>query len=155
MTMSSGKRNILLISAGGSFLAPFMVSALIVAIPTIGTEFSMDAVFMSRLATVFILAAAMFLVNDGRHLRSEVGLFPGNRQYFLSALAAALAPSATILIVAHFLTGVGAAMIFGTSFAFLSLSLSERERGEALGINMAANLTGFALGFFLGGLFTD
>ena len=46
-------------------------------------------------------------------------------------------------------------MIFGTSFALLSLSLSERERGEALGINMAANLTGFALGFFLGGHFTD
>ena len=45
-------------------------------------------------------------------------------------------------------------MIFGTSFALLSLSLSESERGEALGINIASNLTGFALGFFLGGLLT-
>jgi MFS family permease len=59
----------------------------------------------------------------------------------VSALLAALAPSASVLIAARFLTGIGAAMIFGTSFALLSLSLSESERGGALGINIASNLT--------------
>jgi MFS family permease len=72
--------------------------------------------------------------------------------YFISGLLAALAPNALVLIIARFVTGLGAAMIFGTSFALLSLSLSERERGEALGINIGANITGFAVGFFLGGL---
>lgn len=152
---SSAKRNILMISAGGSFLAPFMVSALIVAIPTIGVEFSMDAVAMSWLANVFFLAASMFLIPFGR-LADIVGVKKifsiGIGFYFLSALLAALAPSAPVLIAARFLTGIGAAMIFGTSFALLSLSLSESERGGALGINIASNLTGFALGFFLGGL---
>jgi MFS family permease len=51
-----------------------------------------------------------------------------------------------VLIAARFMTGLGAAMVFGTSFALLSLSLSERERGEALGINIASNLTGLAFG---------
>lgn len=146
-----------MISAGGSFLAPFMVSALTVAIPNIGIEFKMDAVAMSWLATVFFLAASMFLIPFGR-LADILGVkrifSTGIGIYFISALLAALAPSAPVLIVARFTTGLGAAMIFGTSFALLSLSLSERERGAALGINIASNITGFALGFFLGGIFT-
>ena len=157
MATTSAKRNILMISACGSFLAPFMVSALIVAIPTIGIEFSMGAVEMSWLATVFFLAASMFLIPFGR-LADIFGVKKifsiGIVIYFVSAALAALAPNASILIAARFLTGLGAAMIFGTSFALLSLSLSEGERGEALGINIASSLTGFALGFFLGGLLT-
>lgn len=157
MATPIAKRNILMISAGGSFLAPFMVSSLIVAIPTIGVEFSMDAVAMSWLATVFFLAASMFLIPFGR-LADIFGVKKifsiGIVIYFVSASLAALAPNAPVLIAARFLTGLGAAMIFGTSLALLSLSLSERERGEALGINIASNLTGFALGFFVGGLLT-
>ena len=112
---------------------------------------------MSWLATVFFLAASMFLIPFGR-LADILGVkrifSTGIGIYFISALLAALAPSAPVLIVARFTTGLGAAMIFGTSFALLSLSLSERERGAALGINIASNITGFALGFFLGGIFT-
>lgn len=157
MASSPAKRSILMISAGGSFLAPFMVSALIVAIPTIGNEFNMDAVAMSWLATVFFLAASMFLIPFGR-LADIFGVKKifsiGIGIYFVSGILSALAPNAMVLIAARFMTGLGAAMIFGTSFALLSLSLSECERGEALGINIASNLTGFALGFFLGGLLT-
>ncbi len=157
MAASLAKRNILIISACGSFLAPFMVSALIVAIPTIGIEFSMSAVEMSWLATVFFLAASMFLIPFGR-LADIFGVKKifsiGIAIYFVSAALAALAPNAPILIAARFLTGLGSAMIFGTSFALLSLSLPEGERGKALGINIASSLTGFALGFFLGGFVT-
>jgi len=74
--------------------------------------------------------------------------------YIISALLASLSPSSMILTTARFLTGIGAAMIFGTSFAILSLSLPESERGQALGINIAGSLLGFALGFQAGGLLT-
>lgn len=157
MAPSSSKRHLLMISAGGSFLAPFMVSALTVAIPTIGVEFKMDAIAMSWLATVFFLAASMFLIPFGRlaDIYGVKRVFSiGVGIYFISALFAAIAPSAPILIMARFMTGIGAAMVFGTSFALLSLSLSEKERGAALGINIASNITGFALGFFLGGVLT-
>ena len=134
-----------------------MVSALIVAIPTIGIEFSMSAVEMSWMATVFFLSASMFLIPFGR-LADIFGVKKifsiGIAIYFVSAALAALAPNASTLIVSRFMTGLGSAMIFGTSFALLSLSLSEGERGKALGINIASSLTGFALGFFLGGLLT-
>lgn len=157
MVSKTGKKYLMLISAGGSFLAPFMVSALIVAIPTISKEFSMSAAEMSWLATAFFLAASMFLLPFGRiaDLFGVKRVFTaGISVYFFSALLAALAPSSEALIAARFLTGMGAAMIFGTSFALLSLSLPENERGQALGANIAANLLGFSLGFQAGGLLT-
>ena len=157
MTSSTDKKYIMLISAGGSFLAPFMVSSLIVAIPTIGKEFSMSAAEMSWLSTAFFLSASMFLLPFGRAADIfgikrvfTVGVYV----YFISALLAALSPSPMILIAARFLTGIGAAMIFGTSFALLSLSLPKKEQGQALGVNIAGNLLGFALGFQASGLLT-
>jgi MFS family permease len=93
MASNVGKKYILLISAGGSILAPFMVSSLIVAIPTIGREFSMRASEMSVLATAFFLAASMFLVPFGR-LADIYGVKKifgfGICIYFVSALLAAL-----------------------------------------------------------------
>lgn len=157
MPSSIRKKYLLLISASGSFLAPFMVSSLIVAIPAIGKEFSMSAAEMSWMSTAFFLAASMFLLPCGRAADIfgvkrifSVGIYV----YFISALLASLAPSSMILTTARFLTGIGAAMIFGTSFAILSLSLPESERGQALGINIAGSLLGFALGFQAGGLLT-
>ncbi|MFB3765567.1 MAG: MFS transporter [Methanotrichaceae archaeon] len=157
MAADPDKKSILLITASGSFLAPFMVSSLIVAIPAIGREFSMSAVEMSQLATAFFLAASMFLVPFGRaaDILGVKRIFTaGIYIYLFSALLAAFAPSSLILIGARFLTGVGAAMIFGTSFALLSLTLPQSERGQALGINISASLLGFALGFQIGGLLT-
>jgi MFS family permease len=157
MASSTGKKYLLLISASGSFLAPFMVSSLIVAIPAIGKEFLMSAAEMSWMLTAFFLAASMFLLPCGRAADIfgvkrvfTVGIYV----YFISALLAFISPSSMILTTARFLTGIGAAMIFGTSFAILSLSLPENERGQALGINIAGNLLGFALGFQAGGLLT-
>jgi MFS family permease len=155
MASPTGKNYILLISAAGSFLAPFMVSSLVVAIPAIGKEFFMSAVEMSWLSTAFFLAASMFLLPFGRaaDIFGVKRIFTmGIYVYFISAFIAALSPNSMVLTAARFLTGIGAAMIFGTSFALLSLSLPERERGQALGINISGNLFGFALGFQAGGL---
>ncbi|RXE55306.1 hypothetical protein ABH15_11065 [Methanoculleus taiwanensis] len=157
MTSPAGRRNALITVALASSLAPFMVAGTIVAIPTIGEEFAVDPVTLSWVPTAFFLAAAMFLVPFGRvaDIYGVKKVFSiGVAVYFASALLAAAAPSAPILIGARFFTGVGAAMIFGTSFALLSLVLPDTERGTALGTNIAATYTGFALGFLLGGLLT-
>ncbi len=157
MTSPAGRRNALLTTALGSSLAPFMVAGLTVAVPTIGIEFAIDPVTLSWVPTAFFLAAAMFLVPFGRiaDIYGVKRVFTtGIYVYVVSALLAAFAPSAQVLIGARFLTGIGAAMIFGTSFALLSLALPETQRGTALGTNIAAGYTGFALGFLLGGLLT-
>jgi MFS family permease len=157
MVSRAGRRYTLLAVALGSSLAPFMVAGLTVAIPSVGEEFATDPVTLSWIPTAFFLAAAMFLIPFGRiaDIYGVKRLFSiGLAVYFVSALIAALAPTAAVLIGARFLTGTGAAMIFATSFALLGLVLPDSERGAALGVNIAASFGGFALGFLGGGLLT-
>jgi MFS family permease len=152
------RRIVLFTSALGSSLAPFMVSSLIVALPTIGRDFSADAVWLGWLTTAFFLAAATFLVPLGRFadIYGVKKIFTaGIMIYGFSAFLCALAPSILFLIAARFLTGIGAAMIFGTSIALLSLVFPEEDRGIAIGINVTAMSAGFLLGFLAGGYLTS
>jgi EmrB/QacA subfamily drug resistance transporter len=157
MASDTAKRNVLIASALGSSLAPFMVSALIVALPTIGHEFSADAASLGWVTTIFFLAAALFLVPFGRiaDIYGVKKVFTtGIFVYLLSVILCSIAPDIRFLIGARFITGIGAGMIFGTSIALLSLVFSESERGKAIGINVAAMSVGFLLGSFVGGILT-
>jgi MFS family permease len=157
MASDTAKRNVLIASALGSSLAPFMVSALIVALPTIGREFSADTASLGWVTNIFFLAAALFLVPFGRiaDIYGVKKVFTtGVFVYFLSVLLCSSAPDIRFLIGARFITGIGAGMIFGTSIALLSLVFSESERGKAIGINVAAMSVGFLLGSFAGGILT-
>jgi MFS family permease len=66
MNEASLKRSALLIATLASFLTPYMVSSINIALPAMGREFQMSAVLMSWVPTSYILAAAMFLVPFGR-----------------------------------------------------------------------------------------
>lgn len=157
MVSDVSRRNVLIAAALGSSLAPFMVSALIVALPSIGKEFSADAASLGWVTSIFFLAAAVFLVPFGR-IADQSGIKRiytiGIGIYLLSALLCISAPDIRVLIAARFVTGIGAGMIFGTSIALVSLVYPEAERGKAIGINVTAMAVGFLLGFFLGGLLT-
>jgi Arabinose efflux permease len=157
MVSDTSRRNVLIASALGSSLAPFMVAGLLVALPTIGQEFGADASSLGWLTNVFFLAAAVFLVPMGRvaDVRGAKKVFTfGIGIYLVSVLFCVAAPSIHFLIGARFLTGIGASMVFGTSIALLSLVFPIEERGKAIGINVTAMSVGFLLGFFLGGLLT-
>jgi MFS family permease len=157
MVSDSSRRKVLLAAALGSSLAPFMVSAFIVALPSIGREFSADAAMLGWVTSAFFLAAAVFLVPIGR-LADRSGIkkifTAGIGVYAISSLLVIFAPSVEALIAARFVTGIGAAMIFGTSIALVSLVFPEAERGKAIGINVTAMAVGFLLGFFSGGFLT-
>lgn len=131
-----------------------MVSALVVALPTIGKEFSTDAVLLGWITSAFFLGAAVFLVPIGglAAIHGVKRVFSmGIAIYGVSALLCLLSPSAMFLIAARFLTGIGAAMIFGTSIALLSLVFPPEERRKAIGFNVMAMTLGFLLGFLAGG----
>jgi EmrB/QacA subfamily drug resistance transporter len=141
-----------------SFLTPFMASALNVALPSIGQEFSMDALLLGWVATSFLLAAAMFLVPFGRiaDIYGRKRIFTlGTALFTVASLMAGLSPSATVLISARALQGIGSAMIFGTGVAILTSVFPAAERGRVLGINVAAVYLGLSLGPTIGGLLTQ
>jgi len=148
----------LVISTLASFLTPFMGSSTNIALPSIGREFSINAVVLGWIATSYILAAAMLLVPLGRiadiYGRKKVftiGIFV----YTVASLFCALSSSAVALIAFRILLGAGGAMIFGTSVAILTSAFPLGERGKALGINVAATYLGLSLGPILGGFFTQ
>jgi EmrB/QacA subfamily drug resistance transporter len=157
MSDTSLKRPALVIATFASFLTPFMVSSINIALPAIGKEFQMSAVLMSWVPTSYILSAAMFLVPFGRladiHGRKRV-FANGMGIFTLSSLALAFSSSAGMLITLRVLQGFGSAMIFGTGMAILTSVFPAAERGRVLGINVAAVYLGLSLGPVLGGFLT-
>lgn len=157
MSSNTERRIVLLVAAMASFLTPFMSSAINVALPEIGREFSMSAVSLSWVATAYLLAAAVFLVPAGRladiHGRKRVFSL-GVLVYTASAVLAAASPAGFLLIGARLIEGLGGAMIFGTGTAMLTSVYPPRERGRVLGINVATVYLGLSLGPTLGGILT-
>ncbi len=156
-TAGVDRRVVLTVAAMASFLTPFMGSSLNIALPSIGAEFSTDAVTLSWVSTAYLLAAAVFLVPFGR-----VADLTGRRRVFLIGIAGysavsllcTLAPSHGVLIALRALQGFTDAMMFGTSIAIVTSVYPPEQRGMALGITVASVYAGGALGPFLGGLLT-
>lgn len=150
------RRTALVAANLAAFLTPFMSSAINVALPSIGKEFSMSAVALGWVATAFMLLAAMCLVPVGR-LADIVGrkkiFAAGLGLHTAATVLAALAPSGPVLIAARGLQGIGGAMIFGTAIAVLTSVFPPGERGRVLGLNTAATYLGLSLGPVLGGFF--
>jgi MFS family permease len=62
----TSKKVVLLVATIASFMVPFMFSAVNIALPTLATELSVDAVTLGWIATVHLLSSAAFLVPFGR-----------------------------------------------------------------------------------------
>jgi EmrB/QacA subfamily drug resistance transporter len=149
---------VLLIAVLAGFLTPFDGSAVNIALPSIGSEFHMDVISLSWIATAYLLAAALFLVPFGK-----IADIYGQKKIFLygiSIFAAAsfvmtMVPSPNLLIAIRVIQGLGSGMIFGTTVAILSSVFPPGERGKALGIYITSVYFGLSLGPFLGGVLTQ
>jgi EmrB/QacA subfamily drug resistance transporter len=148
----------LLIASMSSFLTPFTGSSINIALPSIGEQFKLDAVTLSWVATIYLLAAAMFLVPFGRlaDIRGRKMIYRiGIIIDMLGSLLCAFSPSGSWLLVFRAMQGLGGAMIFGTGVAILTSVFPPQERGKALGWNVAATYLGLSLGPLAGGYFTQ
>lgn len=152
------KKAALLVSTLASFLTPFMASSVNIALPSIGTEFSMDAISLSWVSTSFLLTGVMFLVPFGRladiYGRKRIFIY-GILLHTLSSLLAAASTSGLMLIASRALQGVGGSMIFGTGVAILTSVYPVSERGRVLGFNVASVYLGLSLGPVIGGILTQ
>lgn len=152
------KKAALLVAVMASFLTPFTVSSVNIALPAIASEFRADAIVLGWIATSYLLSAAVFLVPSGRmaDIKGRKRVFGlGVAVFTLASILAVLSFSAEMLIAARTLQGVGSAMIFGTGIAILTSVYPADERGKVLGINIAAVYTALSLGPFLGGVLTQ
>lgn len=152
------KRVSLIILTLSSFLTPFAVSSVNIALPSIGREFAMDAISLSWVPSAYILSSATLLVPFGRvaDLYGRKKIFSyGILIYTVSSLFLALSSSAGMVIGFRVIQGIGAAMIFAPAVAILTSVFPAEERGKALGINVAAVYSGLSLGPVVGGFLTQ
>jgi EmrB/QacA subfamily drug resistance transporter len=152
------RRVALLAASLSSFLTPFMDSAANVALPSIVGDLAMDAVSFSWIRTAYLLAAAMLLVPVGKiaDIYGRKKIFACGMVIFtLAALLIGFSNSASMLISTRVLQGIGSAMIFGTGIAILTSVFPPGERGQVLGINVAAVYFGLSLGPSIGGFLTE
>jgi EmrB/QacA subfamily drug resistance transporter len=152
------KRITLFAVAMTSFLTPFNISSVNIALPAIGKEFSMDAVSLGWVSMAYLLASAMFLVPIGK-----IADIYGRKKLFIIGIAlfsaastsTVLCTSGRMLIGFQVFQGIGTAMIYGTGTALLTSVFPAQERGKTLGISVTATYLGLSLGPFLGGLLTS
>jgi len=152
------KKAALIVSTLASFLTPFMASSINIALPSIGREFSLDAISLSWVTTVYLLTAAMLLVPFGRladiYGRKKIFTY-GVLLHTVASVLAASSFSGSMLIASRALQGAGGSMVFGTGVAILTSVYPASDRGRVLGFNVASVYLGLSLGPVLGGILTQ
>jgi len=156
-TDESLEKTALTVATLTSFMGPFTISSVNVALPTIQSEFSADAVVLSWVATSYLLAIAVFLVPFGKvaDIYGRKKIFAlGLMIYTSSSLLAIFSFSMTALIAMRVLQGVGAAMFVTTGMAIITSIFPPARRGKAIGIYVSAVYIGLSVGPFAGGFLT-
>ena len=148
----------LTIASLSSFITPFMISSINIALPGIGKDFQTDAVLLSWVATAYLLSAAVSLVPFGKladiYGRKKVYRI-GISLFTFTSFLSAISTSAPMLIVFRIFQGAGSAMVFATGIAILTSVYPPEERGKVLGIAVAAVYIGLSCGPFFGGFLTQ
>jgi EmrB/QacA subfamily drug resistance transporter len=152
------ERSALFVATLTSFMGPFMVSSVNVALPAIQGELAMNAVQLGWISTAYLLATAVVLVPAGKvaDIYGRKKIFcHGLIIYTLASAAAVFAGSAVWLIALRALQGAGAAMFITTGTAILTSIFPPARRGRAMGIYVAAVYCGLSAGPFVGGFMTQ
>ncbi len=152
------EKSALFVATLSSFMGPFIISSVNVALPAIQKEFSADAVALSWVATALLLAITIFLIPMGKigdiYGRKKVFTW-GLAVYTLASLMGAFTNSMPMLIAVRVFQGLGAAMFVTTGMAILTSVFPPHKRGRAIGVYVAAVYIGLSVGPFAGGFLTQ
>ena len=155
MNDRSAKLTALTIASLSSFITPFMLSSINIALPVIGKEFKTDAVLLSWIATSYLLAAAVSLLPFGKlaDIYGRKKIFTlGMSLFLVMSFFCAVSVSAPMLIFFRVFQGAASSMCFATGMAILISVYPPQERGKVLGIAVAATYSGLSCGPFFGGI---
>ncbi len=131
-----------------------MMSAVGVALPTIGRFFGASAVSLALVEMVYILAVTLFLLPLGRlaDITGRKKIFvSGVGLFVLATILLPFSPSIAVFIAIRFLQGIGVSCTVSTSVAILSSVVPKETRGKAMGIIVACVYLGLSAGPTLAG----
>ncbi|MDX8520731.1 MFS transporter [Mesorhizobium dulcispinae] len=126
-----------------------------VALPTLSTAFSASFPAVQWVVLAYLLVITALIVSVGR-LGDLVGrrllMVAGLALFSAASLAAALAPTLPLLIVARAAQGLGAAVMMALTIAFVGETVPKQRTGSAMGLLGTMSAIGTALGPSLGGV---
>ena len=158
MSWTNTQKSALTIAAITSFLNPFLISAVNVALPAIEKAFGMDAVTLSWVITSYLLSSAVLLLPMGKtaDMKGIKKVFTiGVVIFSLTTFLCGISTSGTMLIVFRVFQGIGGSMTMTTAPAILVIAFPQEQRGRVLGISVSAVYLGLATGPFVGGILTQ
>lgn len=140
------------------FMAPFMLTSVGVALPSLGRDLGASAVQLGLVEQLYILSVAMAMLTFGR-----LGDIAGQRKVFLCGLVVFTAMtcslgftrSVTMVMVQRFFQGSGAAMMLSGSLALVAVAFPIEQRGRKIGVVSACTYAGLSIGPVVGGYVTS
>ena len=158
MNDKAAKLSALVIASISSFLTPFMISSVNIALPAIGKEFKTDAVMLSWVATSYLLAASVSLVPFGK----LADMICAIQAYWLASFWQTLLvfyfvqiESLNSFYIFAIIFGFGYAGVMTGLLVCVRMLTPLSRRASALGIVLFFAWLGHGIGGYQGGLFFD
>lgn len=134
------------------------VTVVNIALPSIGDHFGVDAHSLTWVVVGYTITGGGVLMLGGR-LGDLLGrrrtLLVGTTLFGVASLAAGLAPTFIVLVLARLLQGIGEAIALPAAMATIVLMFPEGpRRSRALSVWAAVASCGLVLGFVLSGIIT-
>lgn len=140
------------------FMVPLMLTAVGVALPSIGKDFNASAVQLGLVEQLYTLSLAMSMLAFGR-LGDLVGrvrvFFTGLVLFTVMTTSLGFVESMPMLLVQRFFQGIGASILLSGSMALVASAYPAAVRGRKIGIVSAFTYSGLSSGPVLGGFITS
>ena len=139
------------------FMAPFMLTSVGVALPSIGRDLGASAMQLGLVEQLYVLSLAMSMLTFGRF-----GDIIGQRRIFLTGLfvftlltfSLGFSGSVKVVMFFRFIQGVGAAMVLAGSMALVAAAYSPEKRARKIGLVSTCTYAGLSTGPVIGGYVT-
>lgn len=140
------------------FMAPFMLTAVGVALPSLGRDLDATAMQLGLIEQLYVVSLAMGMLAFGR-LGDIVGqrrvLLPGLAVFTALTCSLGFTRSVDMIMVQRFFQGLGACMVLAGSLALVAAAYPPELRGRKIGLVSACTYAGLSLGPVIGGFVTS